>query len=164
MVVAATAPGSDERPSFGGPGDVGDLGGDARADRSAPRIGARPGTPSTVSVQAPGIDPRLIVAGVVVVLVVIAGYFVLRPKDATPAGGAVGTLDALTGTCIRYSSDRAQLDKAVPCTDPHDGVVVAFVTDQTSCPSETDGILATKADLAGTNGVLCIDETPAGSG
>ncbi len=88
----------------------------------------------------------------------VMGFLILRPKGTAPATDT--SLSALTGTCIRYSTDRAQLDKSVPCSDPHDGVVLAYVTAQSSCPPETDGILATQSDTAGTNGVLCIDETP----
>jgi hypothetical protein len=122
-----------------------------------PGAGGPGAPPIPVPPKTGGIDPKLVV-GVVVVVALVLGFLLLRPKDSAPA--ATGSLTTLAGTCIRYSADRSQLDKSVPCTDPHDGVVLAYVTEQSTCPPETDGILSTQSDTAGTNGVLCIDEAP----
>lgn len=108
-----------------------------------------------------GLAPKWIVLGIAaVVAVLVIGVVALRPKpaDDTRAGASTGSPSDVTGTCIRYTADRTMLDRTVPCTDDHQGTVVAYVTEQTSCPPVTDSILTTKADLAGTAGVLCIDD------
>ncbi len=130
----------------GGPGHPGSPGGPADP-AGLPPVGA-PARGLTLT-------PATIALGVgAVVVVLLLGFLVLRPtaKPSTTVAGDIA------GTCFTYNVDRTQLATSVPCEEPHDGTVLAFAPDQTTCPPDTGAILTTQSDTYGRSGVLCVRE------
>jgi hypothetical protein len=88
---------------------------------------------------------------------VVAALLLLQPSGAKRAPEAVAS--DISGTCFNYNPDRTKVDRAVPCTQPHDATVLAFVGDPSACPDTTTAMLTGQTDSDGTRGVLCVNET-----
>lgn len=137
-----------------------------RTEPSGPTWAIR-GTPSITTTMAeppgaagpdttPAIERYKIPAiiAIVVVGVLAMGFLLFKPKSST-----VTSPTAAAGKCVRYNADKTQIDQIVLCAQKHDGLVLGYVGDKKSCPSNTNAILTQQNDGDGADGVLCIDET-----
>ena len=88
---------------------------------------------------------------------VSALVLLLQPSGSSKVSDAVAS--DITGTCFVYNGAREKVERTVPCTTPHDGTVLAFVGDPSSCPDTTTAILTGQTDSDGTRGVICVNET-----
>lgn len=125
---------------------------------------AGPGSPAGAAVGSGSSTVRRPKAATLVVIGVVAAFalvsalvLLLQPSGSSKASDAVAS--DITGTCFVYNGARERVERTVPCTASHDGTVLAFVGDPSSCPDTTTAVLTGQTDSDGTHGVICVNET-----
>jgi hypothetical protein len=155
--AGARVAGGSSRPGAPGP---------AGAPNPPPADPARPGGGTAAEPAAgreadasPTRPPRALVVGgtLAVVALVVGAVFLMQPGGSKPAPDAVAA--NITGTCFRYNQARTKVERSVPCTETHDGTVLAFAADLSACPDTTTAVLTAQTDTDGSRGVLCVNET-----